>query len=98
MAWRVKQKMNWSLIRLLVGAPLLCLFLLLLAGPTDEWLRVARNNLHRHQASGEIVVVRLDNESLRRIGRWPWPRREYAQLIDRLTAAGAKHVAFDMAF
>ena len=98
MAWRLKQKANWSLIRLVLGAPLLYCILLLVAGPADEWLRVARNNLHRHSASGEVVVVKIDNEALRKIGRWPWPRRYHAQLIDRLTAAGAKHIAFDTAF
>jgi diguanylate cyclase len=97
-AWPVKQKANWSLIRLVFGIALLGLFISLAAEPTDAMLRVARNNLHRHSASGDIVLVTIDNGALRTMGRWPWQRRFDAELIDRLTAAGANHVAFDMAF
>ena len=55
-----------------------------------------RNSLHPHKASGDIVLVKIDDASLREIGRWPWPRRNHAQLIDRLTAAGAKRIFFDI--
>jgi EAL domain-containing protein (putative c-di-GMP-specific phosphodiesterase class I)/CHASE2 domain-containing sensor protein len=64
----------------------------------EDVLRTARNSLHPHKASGDIVVVKIDNESVRKIGRWPWQRRFHAQLIDRLTAAGAKRIFFDIQF
>jgi EAL domain-containing protein (putative c-di-GMP-specific phosphodiesterase class I)/CHASE2 domain-containing sensor protein len=96
--WRIQQKANWSPIRLVLGITLLGLILALVAAPGDELLRTARNHFHRHSASGQVVFVRIDNDSLRAIGRWPWQRRYHAELIDRLTAAGANHVAFDVAF
>jgi EAL domain-containing protein (putative c-di-GMP-specific phosphodiesterase class I)/CHASE2 domain-containing sensor protein len=61
-------------------------------------LRIARNSLHLHKASGQIVVVKIDDASLREYGNWPWPRRYHAQLIDRLTAAGANRIFFDIIF
>jgi EAL domain-containing protein (putative c-di-GMP-specific phosphodiesterase class I)/CHASE2 domain-containing sensor protein len=64
----------------------------------EDVLRTARNGLHWHKASGDIVVVKIDNEAVRKIGRWPWPRRFHAQLIDRLTAGGAKRIFFDVQF
>src|SRR5206468_11811430 len=76
----------------------LLLALATLSGPVDDLLRVARNNFHRHAASGDVVLVTIDNRSLREIGRWPWPRRYHAQLVDRLTAAGAKRILFDLTF
>jgi EAL domain-containing protein (putative c-di-GMP-specific phosphodiesterase class I)/CHASE2 domain-containing sensor protein len=42
--------------------------------------------------------VSIDDYALREVGRWPWPRRYHAQLIDRLTAAGASRIFFDIAF
>ena len=52
--------------------------------------------------SGQIVLVAIDNESLRRmeplVGRWPWPRLVHATLIDYLAAAGAKVIAYDVLF
>jgi adenylate cyclase len=43
-----------------------------------------------------IVVVAIDDESLVRIGQWPWPRDRLAAMVDRLRGAGAAVVAFDM--
>jgi len=46
----------------------------------------------------DIVIVAIDEESLARIGRWPWRRAVHATLIDRLTAAGAAAVGIDVMF
>ncbi|MGN6058269.1 MAG: EAL domain-containing protein [Sphingomicrobium sp.] len=64
----------------------------------EDWLRVARNSFHEHNASGQIVVVKIDDESLRRYGNWPWSRQVHARLVDRLTEAGAKGIYFDVTF
>jgi EAL domain-containing protein (putative c-di-GMP-specific phosphodiesterase class I)/CHASE2 domain-containing sensor protein len=64
----------------------------------EDWLRVARNSFHKHRASGDIVILTIDDKSLHEVGNWPWPRRTDAQLTDRLTAAGAKRIFFDINF
>ncbi|MFM5895421.1 MAG: CHASE2 domain-containing protein, partial [Novosphingobium sp.] len=45
-----------------------------------------------------VKVVDIDDESIRRLGQWPWPRSDIARLIDRLGQAGASVVAFDVVF
>jgi len=47
---------------------------------------------------GEIVIVAIDEESLHRLGRWPWSRQVHAELVRKLAAAGAKAVALDLVF
>ncbi|MGI8705178.1 MAG: EAL domain-containing protein [Sphingomicrobium sp.] len=64
----------------------------------EDVLRTGRNSLHWHKASGDIVVVKIDNVSLRKVGRWPWPRREHAKLVDALSEAGAKRIFIDLQF
>jgi len=64
----------------------------------EDLLRVTRNNLHMHNASGQVVVIKIDDQALRAFGNWPWPRRNQAQLVDRLTAAGAKRIFYDINF
>ena len=64
----------------------------------EDWLRVARNSFHPHKASGNIVLLMIDDKSLHEIGNWPWPRRTDAELVDRLTAAGANRIFFDVNF
>jgi EAL domain-containing protein (putative c-di-GMP-specific phosphodiesterase class I)/CHASE2 domain-containing sensor protein len=64
----------------------------------EDMLRTARNSLHTHKASGDIVLVAIDDASLKKVGRWPWPRRYQAQLVHRLTQAGARRIFFDVMF
>ncbi len=47
---------------------------------------------------GETVIAALDEKSLARLGRWPWPRKTLADLVDRLAEGGAKVIVFDMVF
>jgi diguanylate cyclase len=64
----------------------------------EDVLRTGRDALRWHKASGQIVLVKIDDQSLRHVGRWPWPRRYHAQLADRLSEAGAKRILFDISF
>jgi len=64
----------------------------------EDWLRVSRNSFHEHKASGEVIVIRIDDQALRQYGNWPWPRRTQAQLVDKLTAAGADRIFYDINF
>lgn len=45
-----------------------------------------------------IVLAAIDDESLNKVGRWPWPRTRMADLVDKLNGYGAKVVAFDIFF
>ncbi len=42
-----------------------------------------------------VRVLAIDEESLDRIGQWPWSRRTIADIVDRLTEMGAAAVAVD---
>jgi diguanylate cyclase len=64
----------------------------------EDLLRTSRNSLHWHKASGDVVLVKIDDPSLRQVGRWPWPRRRHAELTDALSKAGAKRIFYDIAF
>ena len=64
----------------------------------EDWLRVARNSFHRHSASGQTVILAIDDKSLHEIGNWPWRRSVDGQLIDKISAAGANRVFFDVNF
>ncbi len=64
----------------------------------DEQLRLLRDTVRPHAVSGKIAIVEIDAQSLKSISDWPWPRRHHAALIDRLRAAGATTIAFDVDF
>src|SRR5688572_21523496 len=51
------------------------------------------------EASDRIALVEVDDATLREHqGRWPLSRELYALLIDGLSAAGARAIAFDLIF
>lgn len=87
-------------LRLLLWAAL-CAFLVGLTGfgvPMENLLRDLRNVARSHPASGQVVVVGVDDKSIGEVGAWPWPRRHYATIVDNLAEAGAKAVFFDIQF
>lgn len=51
-----------------------------------------------HTQQSPVVVVDVDDESLARLGQWPWPRILYVELVDRLRDAGAALVVFNILF
>jgi adenylate cyclase len=52
----------------------------------------------RPEAGAPIIIVDIDEESLRQIGQWPWPRSQIAEIVDRLGELGAATVGFDVVF
>jgi len=82
----------WSTVAaLVVGA-------LGLMQPLDDQLRVLRNMARQKAPSGDIVVIGIDDKSLEHIGSWPWSRTRHAELVDKLKAAGADRIFFDIFF
>jgi len=47
---------------------------------------------------GETVIAVVDDESIKEIGRWPWPRTVIARLVDKLKENKVKAIGFDIVF
>jgi adenylate cyclase len=45
-----------------------------------------------------VRIIDLDDASLERLGQWPWPRTQVAELVAKLTEMGAAAIVFDMVF
>lgn len=60
----------------------------------------AYNKVHVRPQTDSVVIVDLDEASLRddRLGQWPWPRTTVARLVDNLKEMGAQAIVFDMVF
>ena len=53
------------------------------------------NKDHPRPASGQILIVNIDDDSLNKIGQWPWPRTMLADMVNALDDMGARVIAFD---
>lgn len=49
-------------------------------------------------SSGDIILVSIDNESLRRVGRWPWSRETHARLVAAIANAKPRAIGYDILF
>ena len=45
-----------------------------------------------------VRIVDIDEDSLKAVGQWPWPRTVLADLVDKLAAGGAAAIGFDIVF
>lgn len=55
-------------------------------------------NRGEHTPHPRVAVLAVDDESIERVGRWPWPRSEIAKLVDHAVESGAKVIGFDAIF
>lgn len=45
-----------------------------------------------------VVILAVDNESLGKIGQWPWPRAVFAETIEKMNTTPPAVLAFDVLF
>jgi adenylate cyclase len=64
-------------------------------GKAEDLEFLARGPLH---ASPELRVVAIDEKSIQRYGRWPWPRDVLARGLEQLLAERPAAVGLDMTF
>ncbi len=95
-------------VRLLVG--LLCTLVLLglnLSGHSPQLMQRLEGDLYDQRLRAtlldepdpRIVIIDIDESSMARVGRWPWPRDHIARLIEGLFEDyDAALVAFDILF
>jgi adenylate cyclase len=104
MRWFSRLARRFGSARTLCVALLFALLFLRIADPAPlEELRlrafdIFQVTLPRVAVQRPVVIVDIDEESLRKIGQWPWPRTRVAELITRLTKLGALVIAFDVVF
>jgi serine phosphatase RsbU (regulator of sigma subunit)/CHASE2 domain-containing sensor protein len=52
----------------------------------------------RERVNDGVVIVAVDDASLRALGQWPWPRSRLAELVDRIAAQHPAAIAIDAMF
>jgi len=99
------EKRSGSIIGYLVGVCLtLAMVLLAFFDPAplrflELKLLDARFSLRGTKSHDRVVsIVTIDDKSLSKIGKWPWKRTVFADLVTTLKDAGAKVTAIDVYF
>jgi adenylate cyclase len=102
--WRRWFARKFGFARLLCLALLIGLAALRVADPAPiEELRVRTFDAFqvinpRIKTARPVTIIDIDEKSLAKLGQWPWPRTEIADMIINLTRLGAVVIAFDIVF
>ena len=64
--------------------------------PLDHWLFDPATKLIATPPDSRILIVEIDNASIERFGRWPWPRQIHRQMMDALAQAAPAAVDYDV--
>ncbi|MFM5895010.1 MAG: EAL domain-containing protein [Novosphingobium sp.] len=95
-----KQKKRPTRLRIFVWALIICgiatglqLFL-----PLEDIYRGGRSHLRAQPADGKVVVVTIDDGTIRQLGSVNYSRENDAKVVSNLLKAGANRVYFDRAF
>lgn len=64
----------------------------------NQWFDQYQRWGPRTYQTAPVRVVVIDDESLARLGQWPWPRTRIAELVSHLKDSGAAAVGFDVVF
>jgi adenylate cyclase len=105
----VGQQSGWNLNKIGIGrfvafAVLIGLVLIRIADPTPvkvsraQSFDVYQRFKPRIYQPQPVTILDIDEESIRKLGQWPWPRNRLAQLVEKLKQSGAGVVGFDIVF
>ncbi len=69
-------------------------------------LRILQNNIYdqyqrwhpREYVDSAVRIIDIDEESLKKLGQWPWPRTFIAELIEKLHSANVAAIGLDIIF
>jgi adenylate cyclase len=56
------------------------------------------NKIHPRERTDDIIIVDIDEETLRHLGQWPMPRNVLADMVTAMKKFGARATVFDMVF
>ena len=100
--------MQWLMRRLHVLAPLAVMGLALALNVTDPGYVITDFRLKifdyyqrlqpRQYQPAPVRFIDIDDESLAKLGQWPWPRTLLAEMVARLVNRGAAVIVFDSVF
>lgn len=93
-----RRLLRWLVVAALTGLALAGLTVSSLTTRLDNILYDRLVRASERPVDPSILIVGVDERSLRELGAWPWNRARHAQMIDRLTQAGAKAIVYDVLF
>jgi adenylate cyclase len=100
---RLAALLKSPITRWVVGAIVLVWVLLLWRPTFVEFIELKLYDLKfrfrgTRPPSKEVVILAIDDDSVKKVGRWPWSREDIARLLKAVKEAGPRVIALDIIF
>ncbi|MBI3285546.1 MAG: CHASE2 domain-containing protein [Burkholderiales bacterium] len=89
---------EWMLLSLLILALVAGLAGTQTLGRADQVWYDRCLQINSQPARDDIIIVAIDDYSLRELGKWPWPRPRHAELLRQIDAAQPLAIGMDLLF
>jgi adenylate cyclase len=106
--WRKAAIRKWKELRLYLIIVAIAYGNTLLLGAASTSLRTSEQNIvfdqyqrwrpRPSEADQPVRIIDIDDESIHRVGQWPWPRQRMAKMVDILANANAAAITFVVLF
>lgn len=93
---RLRLIVEWAAIALLSSLAVLAALQWRGTSSFDNLFYDQLSQVARPKADPQILIISIDDSSLAALGKWPWPRREHAKLIEKLKAAQPRSILLDV--
>jgi adenylate cyclase len=103
MLQRLGSILKSPIVRWVTGVTLLVSILLLWRPTFTEFMELKLYDLKFRvrgpkPAGQNVVILGIDDDSLKAVGRWPWSRDDMARLVSAVQAAGPRVIVLDIIF
>jgi len=105
LSYSKKLSVKWKVLILLVGVLISSTIAYndysgssLLSSLNNQFYDAYQKSSASHKVSSKIVVVDIDDISLKAVGQWPWPRYRVAALIQAIAQLNPEVIGLDIIF
>ena len=94
---------RYPMFNMVVLVTLVVIFFIIFRFPLTEFIELKLYDLKfryrgTRPAGKEVVIIAIDDASVKEVGRWPWSREVLARLVNRLKESEPRVVALDIIF
>ncbi len=93
---RLRLLVEWAVVALFSSLTILLALQWRGTAAFDNLVYDQLSSIWRPSADDDILLVSIDDPSLSEIGKWPWPRRTHAELIEKLKPAQPRSILLDI--
>lgn len=96
MTFRLRLIIEWFIIAFLANAVVIALLQWDVTASFDNLLYDGLSETARPPVDEDIIIIAIDDASLKEFGKWPWGRDQHAKTIENIKKLGPRSISLDI--